>query len=259
MKKMESYEKSLASTIDLPFGAFNNESSPSANDGTDIVAEQLQDLYYPLYQILQLSGQQPNGILENCSNNKQFLNALSSIVPLVYDNSLTYKKNAIALYIYNSEINVYQSKTDGNKGALTDSAKWNLLTKITSQGVFSNMALHSPVITGTPTAPTALQGNVSKQIATTEFVKYSFRNFIKVSTGRNTDGAAIYPPSGFTMADLAAFIPAISEIHYSGDVDGNDSSYCHYTINKDHILLTSKTSEQRKKTFSNWLAIWIKK
>ena len=60
------------------------------------------------------------------------------------------------------------------------------------------------------------------------------------------------------MEDLAAFIPAISEIYYSGDVDGNDSTICDYTINEDHILLTSKSSEQRKKTFSNWLAIWIK-
>lgn len=258
MKTMDSYEKSLASTTELPFGAFNDESSPSANDGTDIVAAQLQDLYYPLYQILQLSGQSPNGKLENCSDNKQFLNALASVAPLVYDNSLSYKKNSLALYIYNSEINVYQSKIDENNKALTDSASWNLLTKITANGVFNNVALDSPTMTGTPTVPTALSGNSSKQVANTEFVKKAFHNFLKVTTGKNTNGAAIYPPTGFTMEDLAAFIPAISEIYYSGDVDGNDSTKCDYTINEDHILLTSKSSEQRKKTFSNWLAIWIK-
>lgn len=258
MKKMSSYEKSLAETSELPFGAFNNESSPSANDGTDIVAEHLQDLYYPLYQILQLSGQTPNGTLENCSNNKQFLNALSGIVPLLYDSSLSYKKNSISLNIYNGEINVYQSKKDENKSTLSDSNSWNLLTKITASGVFNNVALNSPTMTGIPTAPTALNGNVSKQIANTEFVKKAFHNFIKVTSGRNTNGAVIYPPEGYTIADLVAFIPAISEIHYAGDVDKNDSTYCNYTINEDHILLTSKSSEQRKKTFSNWIAIWIK-
>ena len=170
MKKLESYEKTLSSTTDLIYGAFKNESSPSAKDGTDIVAEHMQDLYYPLYQVLQLAGIQPNGSLENCSNTKQFLNSLANIAPLIYDSSLTYAKNTIVINVFNNEINIYQSKKADNKSVLNDTSSWNLLAKINDSGVFSNITLNSPVLTGIPTAPTAAAGTSTNQLATTEFV-----------------------------------------------------------------------------------------
>ena len=170
MKKQSSYPKSLAETSDLIYGSFKNESSPSADDGTEIVAEQLQDLYYPIYQVLQLAGMEPNGQLENCTTSRQFITALANIAPLIYDDSLIYKKNSITINIFNNEIYIYQSKKDNNTSSLSDTASWNLILKINSSGVFNNITINSLKLTGTPTAPTAQTGTSNTQIATTAFV-----------------------------------------------------------------------------------------
>lgn len=258
MKTMYSYDKSQAATGDLPFGAFTNETSPGSKDGTDIKAEHMQDLYYSLYQVLQLAGVQPNGNLENGNTSKQFLSALGNIAPLLYSSTTTYNINSIVLNVINNEISVYKSLAASNQSALTNSSKWLLLAKINSAGVFGNMTLNSPILTGTPTSTTAAAGTANTQIATTAFVKSAFKNFLKITTGKNTNGAAIYPPTGFTMSDLIAFIPAISDIYYSGDVDHNDHSHCNYTIGESYITLTVYSSEQRAATYANWIAVWVK-
>ena len=258
MRSLNSYENTQSSSSDLPFGMFKDESSPGNNDGTEIVAAHMQDLYYSLYQILQLAGFTPNGNLENGNTQKQFLSALSNIAPLLYNSTTTYNKNTITLQLINNEISVYKSLVAGNQNPLSMTSAWVLLAKITSAGVFENVKLDSPTITGIPTAPTAADGTSNTQIATTEFVKKAFSNFLKITTGRNTNGAAIYPPKGYTMSNLVAFIPAISEIHYSGDVDNNDSTYCRYTIGTSYITLEVRSSEQRASTYANWLAIWVK-
>ena len=259
MKRMSSYENAQAETGDLPFGAFSNETSVGSDDGTTIVAEHLQDLYYALYQVLQLAGMTPNGSLENGNQSKQFLSALSNVAPILYNNTTTYNKNALVVYVYNDEINLYKSLAANNTASLSDATKWKLLYKINSSGIFGNMSLLSPALSGTPTAPTAAAGTANKQIATTEFVKQSMRNFIKITTGVNAGNTfTVSPPAGFTMADLAGFIPSINTIHYSGDVDGNDSSYCRYSIGASYITVTVYSSEQRAATHANWLAIWIK-
>ena len=259
MKKMSVYENAQSETSDLPFGAFSNETSAGSDDGTNIVAEHLQDVYYPLYQVLQLAGMTPNGSLEDGNQSKQFLSALSNVTSLLYNSTTTYNKNALAVYVYNDEINLYKSLAASNTSSLSDTTKWKLLYKINSSGIFGNMSLVSPALSGTPTAPTAAAGTNTTQIATTAFVKSAFKNFLKITTGTGSgDTITITPPTGFTMSDLAGFIPSIRQIHYSGDVDGNDSSYCQYTINDNNITLTVKSSEQRAKTQANWLAIWIK-
>lgn len=258
MRSLNSYENTQSSSSDLPFGMFKDESSPGNNDGTEIVAAHMQDLYYSLYQILQLAGFTPNGNLENGNTQKQFLSALSNIAPLLYNSTTTYNKNAITLQLINNEINVYKSLVTGNQNPLSMTSAWVLLAKITSAGVFENVKLDSPTITGIPTAPTAADGTSNTQIATTEFVKKAFSNFLKITTGRNTNGAAIYPPEGYTMSNLVAFIPAISEIHYSGNVNNDDSTYCRYTIGTSYITLEVRSSEQRASTYANWLAIWVK-
>ena len=89
-------------------------------------------------------------------------------------------------------------------------------------------------------------------------LKLTFKNFIKITTGNGTNGTLISPPSGFTMSDLVGFMPAISNIYYSGDVNGDDSSYCTYAITSTHIKLTVYSSEQRAATRANWIAVWIK-
>ena len=179
MRKLEEYEKSQSGTTDCPFGLLRNETVSGNNDGTEIVAEQMQDLYYSLYQILQLAGVQPNGKLENGNSSKQFLNSLSNIAPLIYNSTTTYKNNVIVLQIANNEVNIYKSKSDNNKAVLSDTSKWVLLTKINASGVFSNITLNSPNMTGTPTVPTASSGTNNTQAASTAFVKNSLSGLVK--------------------------------------------------------------------------------
>jgi len=258
MRNLYSYEKSYSSTSDLPFGAFKNESSAGAKDGTDIVAEHMQDLYYSIYQILQLAGMKPNGELEDGNTSKQFISALTKITTCVYSAAIKYAKNAIVLNIVSDTISVYKSLIDENTNVLTNSDAWILLAKISPEGVFGNMTINSPTLTGTPTTPTAATGTATTQIASCAFVKNSFKNFIKITTGNGTNGTLISPPSGFSMSDLVAFMPAISNIYYSGSVDYNDSTYCTYTTTSTHIKLTVYSSEQRAATRANWIAVWIK-
>ena len=259
MKTMASYDNAQDATSDLPFGAFSNESSAGSDDGTEIVAEQLQDLYYSLYQVLQLANQSPNGSLENGNQSKQFLSALSNITALLYNSTTTYNKDAITLYVSSNEINVYRSLKNANTAAFSDTTAWKLLYKVNSSGAFANMSLVSPAMSGTPTAPTAAAGTNNTQIATTAFVKSAFKNFIKVTKGTGTGNTfTVSPPSGFTMSDLVGFIPSIKYIHYSGDVDGNDKTWCEYSIGDSYITVTVKSSEQNENTKANWLAIWIK-
>jgi hypothetical protein len=66
----------------------------------------------------------------------------------------------------------------------------------------------------------------------------------------------VYPPGGYTMAHLAAFIPSIHVIHYAGGVDGNDSLVCTWSNLGDRIRVYVQNTEQRSTPAANWLAIW---
>jgi len=68
----------------------------------------------------------------------------------------------------------------------------------------------------------------------------------------------VYPPDGYSMNDLLAFIPSIRTIYFSGDVDGNDSLYCYWSTDETKIIITCYNSEQRYTPSVNWLAIWRK-
>ena len=76
MRKMEFYPNSQAPGANTPYGLFTNESAAGAQDGVDVIAEHMQDLYYALYQVMLAAGVVPNDTLENGTSNKQFLDAL---------------------------------------------------------------------------------------------------------------------------------------------------------------------------------------
>ena len=73
------------------------------------------------------------------------------------------------------------------------------------------------------------------------------------NTGTNT---YVYPPDGYTMDDLLAFIPSMRTFHYSGDVNADDSSYCYWAKEATRIKVTCYNTEQRANPQVNWLAIW---
>lgn len=72
----------------------------------------------------------------------------------------------------------------------------------------------------------------------------------------NTNYFDVYPPSGKSMSNLIAFIPSISVIHFAGDVNGDDSLLCTYSILSNRIRVYVQNTEQRSAPAANWLAIW---
>lgn len=96
---------------------------------------------------------------------------------------------------------------------------------------------------------------------------------IKITTGSETVSAAatgykqndytknyvyVLPPAGYNMSQLAGFIPSISEIAFSGDVDDNDTLWCNYRIESNRITIICNNSEARAASKVNYMAIWIK-
>ena len=91
---------------------------------------------------------------------------------------------------------------------------------------------------------------------------YSFVNVANqfvVTSGANTGTVTyVYPPGGYSMGNLVAFIPSVRTLHYSGDVNGDDSTYCYYGYEASRISITCYNSEQRANPACNWLAVWRK-
>ena len=134
MRKMSYYSPTEAESVNKPFGAFKNETSAGMQDGTQAVAEHMQDLYYSLYQVFQLAGVDPNNILEDGNTNKQFLSALGNIAPVLYADTSTYNKNSIVINIQNDIIYFYKSLVSDNTAALSDSSSWLEILHINTNG-----------------------------------------------------------------------------------------------------------------------------
>lgn len=84
------------------------------------------------------------------------------------------------------------------------------------------------------------------------------KQFTIVSGTNSATTSYVYPPSGFTMSNLVAFIPSIRTIYFNGDVDHNDSLYCHWSTDSSKITVKCYNSEQRSTPTCNWLAVWRK-
>jgi hypothetical protein len=84
-------------------------------------------------------------------------------------------------------------------------------------------------------------------------------NQFKIVSGANTGTTTyVYPPDGYTMSNLVAFIPSVRTLHYSGDVNGDDSTYCNWGKEASRITVTCYNSEQRANPQCNYLAVWRK-
>ncbi|CAD0004464.1 hypothetical protein [Flavobacterium chungangense] len=70
--------------------------------------------------------------------------------------------------------------------------------------------------------------------------------------------ADIFPPSGYTMSNLKAFIPSINKIYFSGNVNGDDTLWCDYDLKIDRITVICNNSESRAASEVSYLAIWKK-
>lgn len=80
-----------------------------------------------------------------------------------------------------------------------------------------------------------------------------------IHSGTNTGTTTyVYPPQGFAMSDLMAFLPSINTIHFNGSVDNNDSLYCYWAKETNRVAITCYNTEQRWTPNVNWIAIWRK-
>ena len=66
----------------------------------------------------------------------------------------------------------------------------------------------------------------------------------------------VFPPDGFSMNNLAAFVAGVGEIYFAGDVDLNDSLRCRPYYLSDRVRVYVNNSEQRARPGANWMAIW---
>ena len=135
MKNLFDYEKTQSATADLPFGAFKDESSPGQQDGTDIVAAHIQDIAYPLYQVLQLAGVTPNGELEDGNNKTQFIQALTNIGICRHSDKVVYNKSVFVWTILGNDFVLYRSIKDENSAELNDTSSWQKILEIGSDNV----------------------------------------------------------------------------------------------------------------------------
>jgi hypothetical protein len=70
--------------------------------------------------------------------------------------------------------------------------------------------------------------------------------------------ADIYPPAGYTTANLKGFIPSIAKIAFNGDVNNDDTMWCQYSVDGTKIRVICNDSESRETSKINYLAIWKK-
>lgn len=67
----------------------------------------------------------------------------------------------------------------------------------------------------------------------------------------------VFPPAGYTLSSLVAFIPSINTISFAGAVNGDDILRCTYnTRSGDRMRVFVGNSEQRNTPSANWVAIW---
>lgn len=99
-----------------------------------------------------------------------------------------------------------------------------------------------------------------KQTAYTYGSNYSTTGYTNIvgSFNDSRNYFDVYPPSGYTISHLKAFIPSLHVVHYAGDVNRDDSIRCTYNIMADRIRVWVQNTEQRSTPAANWLAIWEK-
>lgn len=79
--------------------------------------------------------------------------------------------------------------------------------------------------------------------------------YVTYGTG-DSSNFSVNPPSGFSMSNLAGFIPSIRYIYFSGGVDGNDTLSTTYSVGVSNINVDVRNSEQRASGQANWIALW---
>ena len=214
MKNLFDYEKTQSATVDLPFGAFKNESAPGQQNGTDIVAEHIQDLAYPLYQVLQLAGITPDGELEDGNNKTQFIQALTNIGILRYSDKSVYNKSVFVWNIVGNDFTLYRSKKAENNAGLEDTSSWLKVLEIGSDdkinfNVETNIIADESIKTYMPPGVLEVPQNIKYTLNNGTFTLKA-GSILTVPYG-TTDQSATYPVgatflnNNFKVADTSFY------------------------------------------------------
>ena len=80
------------------------------------------------------------------------------------------------------------------------------------------------------------------------------------ATNFNYNRTYIYPPTGYTVSNLTAFIPSLNVVHFNGDVNSDDTLFCNYQVDytNNRVIVICNNSENRADSRINYLAVWIK-
>ena len=100
----------------------------------------------------------------------------------------------------------------------------------------------------------SVQGNY-KIVSGAAYVTSGFTNQVG-SFNESKNYFDVYPPSGYKMSDLEAFLPSIHVIHFAGGVDRNDSIKCHHRLFASRIRVYVQGTEQRAAPAANYIAVW---
>lgn len=142
-------------------------------------------------------------------------------------------------------------------GTLTGAASLNLLRG--GDSMTGYLTLHaepsSPMHAATKSYVDATSSSFVITYGNTQYSQAGFTNQVG-SWNFGANYFDVYPPSGKSMANLAAFLPSIAVIHYAGGVDGNDSLVCTWSNLGDRIRVYVQNTEQRSTPAANWIAFW---
>lgn len=102
-----------------------------------------------------------------------------------------------------------------------------------------------------------------ESISSDAFIKNKPFKKIEMTSGAVTSNGSIsyvYPPTGFSISNLWAFIPSIRTIYFNGDVDDSDTLYCFYAVEtaNNRIRIECQNTENRGNSGVNYLGIWKK-
>lgn len=109
----------------------------------------------------------------------------------------------------------------------------------------------------------SLEDTISNLIVPKIIIDSDQRTVTNHQLGDNYNNTAknyidVYPPSGYTMANLAGFMASISQLKFSGDVNHDDGLWCKYANTSSYVRVICGASEMREISQVSYMAIWIK-
>lgn len=155
--------------------------------------------------------------------------------------------------------------TDNDTHAIT-AKKLNARNATTERRGVVEMANNSEILTGTDneravtiaalrTAGYRITKVTRGTVITDNRTNSDNQTYVNDFTKNNYE---LFPPTGYTMANLAGVHVGIAEVHFSGQVNSDDTLFCKYEILTDRIRMICNNNASRLNSKLNYIAIWQK-